>query len=376
MPYEIKLKAPPAGFAAERCQGPGEVTIYTGGLFTPESGRHFYNMLDGLAQAYLGPYLAKGPKLVSNVNDLLVIVRKDLNATVYVNELGYRAKIRPRRTIKKGEGVAREDIADVDDFEIIHPTAGNISIGKEEGFYLLFRAGWKQALYFDLTPLTGDPREIPWGRTLAQCWTMLTFDEIFSLTDEDFERLFDIGWFPFISIRGKPFEHLSDAITNDADSTQAVDGICGLFDEAALDEMLKRFEKYDFLKENMPFLETGINRFKAGDYLSSVHVVWPRIEGLMRRLLDPIEGRPSQRQLVETLRDHVLTNRPFSQLYMPVRFCEYLLAVYFKDFEVADAEIDVSRHSLAHGTATPEDFGKQKALIGLLTVEQIAYYTS
>ena len=53
MPYEMKLSATPAGFAAERCEGPAETTVYVKGLFTPESGPLFYKMLDGLARGYL-----------------------------------------------------------------------------------------------------------------------------------------------------------------------------------------------------------------------------------------------------------------------------------------------------------------------------------
>lgn len=161
MPYEIKLSATPAGFSAEKCVGPGETTVYVRGLFTPESGPLFYKMLDGLARGYLGPHLSEGPRLVSNINNVLVIVRRDLMATVYVDELGYQSRIQPKRSVKKGEGIAREDIADVDDFKIIHSKTGEISIGNDEGFYLLFRVGWKQALYFDLEPLVGSPREIP-----------------------------------------------------------------------------------------------------------------------------------------------------------------------------------------------------------------------
>jgi len=376
MPYEIKLSAPTAGFTAERCEGPGEMTVYVRGLFTPESGPLFYKMLEGLAGGYLGPHLSEGPRLVSNINNVLVIVRRDLTATVYVDELGYQSRIQPKRSVKKGEGIAREDIADVDDFKLIHSKTGEISIGNDEGFYLLFRVGWKQALYFDLEPLVGNPREIPFGKTLAACWTLLTFDEVFSLTETDFQKLFDIGWFPFVGILGPLFEGLSNTITDDTNPTKAIERICDAFDNETLDKMLKRFEKYAFLEEHIPFLETGIERLKAGDYLSSVHVVWPRIEGLMRKLLGYSNERPSQQKLAESLRDHVVTNKPFSQLYLPVRFCEYLLAVYFKDFVPTEAEIQISRHSLAHGTASNTDFSKQKALIGLLIVEQIAYYTS
>lgn len=376
MPYEIKLSAPPAGFAAETCEGPGEINVYVKGLFTSESGPLFYKMLDGLTQGYLDPHLSEGPRSVSNINYVLVIVQRNLTATVYVDELVFESMIQPKRSVKKGEGIVKEDIADVADFKLIHPETGEISIGNDEGVYLLSRVGWKQFFYFDLEPLVGKPREVPFGKMLAACWTLLTFDEVFRLTETDFKKLFDIGWFPFVGILGAPFENLSNAITDNVDPTKAIERICDAFDSEALDKMLKRFESYAFLEEHIPFLETGIERLKAGDYLSSVHVVWPRIEGLMRKLLGYSNERPSQRKLAESLRDHVVTNKPFSQLYLPVRFCEYLLAVYFKDFVPTEVEVEISRHSLAHGTASSTVFSKHKALIGLLIVEQIAYYTS
>ena len=105
MPYEMKLSATPAGFDAERCEGPAETTVYAKGLFTPESGPLFYKMLDGLARGYLGPHLSEGPRLVSDINDVLVIVRRDLTAIVYVDELAYQSRIQHKRSVKKGEGI-------------------------------------------------------------------------------------------------------------------------------------------------------------------------------------------------------------------------------------------------------------------------------
>ena len=60
------------------------------------------------------------------------------------------------------------------------------------------------------------------GKTLAACWALLTFDEVFRLTETDFKKLFDIGRFPFVGILGAPFEGLSNAITNDVDPTKAI----------------------------------------------------------------------------------------------------------------------------------------------------------
>lgn len=60
---------------------------------------------------------------------------------------------------------------------------------------------------------------------------------------------------------------------------------------------------------------------------------------------------------------------------MPHRFQDYLRDVYFADFSPAsNDEADVSRNSVAHGTASASKFNRKSAVIGILIAHQLFYF--
>jgi len=61
-------------------------------------------------------------------------------------------------------------------------------------------------------------------------------------------------------------------------------------------------------------------------------------------------------------------------LFLPEDFNEYLKQFYFSSFDLEKGEIDLSRHSLAHGVAKEEDFSKIQAFQAILILDQIFYY--
>ena len=61
-------------------------------------------------------------------------------------------------------------------------------------------------------------------------------------------------------------------------------------------------------------------------------------------------------------------------LLLPHRFSNYLQDVYFAHFNPDVSDIDVARHSVAHGVAAAEKFNQKSAVIGILTVHQLFYF--
>lgn len=376
MSYVIKLHKLPAGFAAESFHGPGEIGIWISGLFTPENGEVFYTILDNFAATYLGPYLNNPPKPLSTVECVLVIVKPNKDAEVYVNEFSILSHMQLKiEKIKKGEGIRYNEIADIDDIKFFTQENKEISVADNEGLYCLIRIGWKQAFFFDLRPFAGEKRDIPVGRILAKCWAILSYDEIFKLTNKQYETLFQLGWFPFITIIGSPFKNLSEAITQGKDTKSAIDNIIKYINDEKLDGIYLRLGKNIFWHDEIKFIEAGIERYKEKDYISSVSIVWPRIEGLIRKLRPDKKQKVKQKDLPALIEGHVVEKKPFTNLYLHGRFSQYLDAVYLRDFDETAKEIDVSRHSVAHGVATLDNFNQQKALIGILIIDQLGYYT-
>ena len=61
-------------------------------------------------------------------------------------------------------------------------------------------------------------------------------------------------------------------------------------------------------------------------------------------------------------------------LGFPDIFYKYLKEVLFKSFDLKKDEVDLSRHSTAHGVAKPEQFTKDRALQAILTLDQMYRY--
>jgi len=203
--YEVNLGFQLAGFPTHSIQGPGEVEIDIKGFATPDdNGKVFYRMLENTSNMFLVPYLKDGKHFVSDINNCLVVLHKNQKATVYINA-PLMVRIRTKKSIKKGQPLYKDDIADACDFMI-----QDVHIGDDEGVLFYFQVDWRQAFYFDLLPPDVDRREVPVEKELARFWAMLTFGEVFSLTDKDYSKLFDLGWFPFISIKKSLFQKLVD----------------------------------------------------------------------------------------------------------------------------------------------------------------------
>ena len=63
-------------------------------------------------------------------------------------------------------------------------------------------------------------------------------------------------------------------------------------------------------------------------------------------------------------------------LLLPQQLLNYLTKSVFSHFNVETGTVDLSRNSVAHGTAEEEDYTLEKALQGILTLDQIYFYIS
>jgi hypothetical protein len=98
-----------------------------------------------------GPIFSKIPGIPnrSQIDHVLVVIRDDLSATAYVNELNAVAQVKLRRTINKGDPVFESDIEDIVGFSL------GVDVPDDCAFVLLRSHGWARSLLFDFSPLTG-----------------------------------------------------------------------------------------------------------------------------------------------------------------------------------------------------------------------------
>jgi hypothetical protein len=139
-------------------------------------------------------------------------------------------------------------------------------------------------------------------------------------------------------------------------------------------ESLNAWRTQVSFQPHIEILERAVERFQAGDYVSCTGLLFPRIEGILRthHTTHGAATSPSPANLTDFAVAAKIHNE--SCLLLPHRFASYLRDVYFADFNPVAQNIDVSRHSIAHGVAAPASFNQKSALIGILVVHQLFHF--
>jgi hypothetical protein len=138
-----------------------------------------------------------------------------------------------------------------------------------------------------------------------------------------------------------------------------------------LDQFLLAWEIHPNFIPHMPLIRKACELFKDDDFVSSTALLYPRIEGILRT---------NHKVAKKWLKTEHLTSSAiefkkdkFRSLLLPQKFEQYLNEVYFKGFDPADPKIDVTRHSVSHGTAAVENFNEKSAVIGILILSHLFY---
>lgn len=370
MPYEITLDERPAGYAMHDATGvEGQsVEVVVREFTSSEDGELFVTRLEGLPATLIH----KLPVRVqpSQIDHLLALVRRDLSATVYLNELNILAKIQATRPISAGEPVREDDIAD-----IAEVTFKGVEVPPDVAVMFLFSVGWRKGFFFDLLPIATEPVPMDYDltKTLGSFYAFLLNRSVFSLTDAQWENLLKSGWFPFISLPRPLLKTLVGRARGSGILDVLVPQVTKAVQES-LPRMLKRWETLPEFGPHLALISHAAERFRVPDFISTVAILVPRIEGLLRSVFSSLALReePTQRTLAGALIDigaDVL--HPYSWL-LPNRFRQYLTDFYFANFEPGQPA-PFSRNSVGHGVADAADFNEKNAAIAFLILDQLYY---
>src|SRR6266568_7437442 len=145
MSVDFRITERFAGFAGNAAKDGEQVSVVCSEVLTSLNGVYLTWRLEGLHSALF----SKIPGLPdpSTINSLLVVIRPDLSATAYVNEIAPTATIRPTRPIAAGEPVLVSDVLELTSFSL------GVEVPAECGVVLVRSHGWRKALFYDLCPL-------------------------------------------------------------------------------------------------------------------------------------------------------------------------------------------------------------------------------
>lgn len=367
MPVEIILE-PPAGYALEAGRTGENVKVAFREFTSTEDGQPFIKRLEGIPSTILQKL--PDPIPPSQVDHLLAICSRNGKATVYINELALRAGIRAARPVGAGAGVTKDDIADVERLDL------GVWIPDDAGFLFVFSVGWRKGLFYDFGPISRPSpqrRQYDISSVLGQAYCHILFQERFSISAAEWDALFAAKWFPFASLRNETINTLISRVRSGWNPDEELNDIISEV-KGRIPQMLDSWCTHPSFAEHLKILEHAAERFQNDDPVSCTALMFPRIEGILRTHHTSlgIAEQPSSDSLA-----HLAVAAKIEKgkcLLLPHRFNTYLRDVYFADFNPDTSEIDISRHSIAHGVASGSLFNQKSAIISILIVHQLFYF--
>jgi hypothetical protein len=361
------------GFCLEtkRTTKDGEkIKVLQRGFLTDSDGDQFYTILDNITGIFLVNWLSENRFSVSNIINCLIFLDKKNEAEVFIN-VPTIMQIITKRNLDAGNPVTKEDIADIRKIEF-----PGIDIESYCGIFYIFSNGWRKGLYFDLKSreTSKTKEDFKKLRTLfATFYSHMTFPEILKLEENIKDKMTENGWFPFTRILGKRFKELHDAIENDFPIVETSLKIIDSFEKESIRQMCDTWMSKEDFKTHETIIRKGVDEYLEGDFISSICILYPRIEGIIR-LMGGLEIKNSKSTDLAKKLESVAKEKDGLNLYLPEDFTKYLIKFFFAPFNLKEEKVPLSRHSLAHGVAKESDFDKIKAFQGIMILDQIFFY--
>lgn len=262
-----------------------------------------------------------------------------------------------------------DDIADITEIDV------GVEIPSDCGVMFLFSWRWRKGFFFDLRPLGPKPslRDYNFASIFAACHCALAFPEVFSLTDEQWKRMMADGWFPFAGLKkgtvsdmichckqGWDMARLQPRIVEECKAlARDVAGFC---------------DSNPLFRPHADAIKTAARHFASGDQLSAAHLLYPRIEGVLRSYYLERGGKPPLRQdrLLDAALKGGMVGRHNYCLLLLERFDTYLKSVIFAGFDSA-SPVGVSRHTIGHGVVDTKQCDEKSVACAFLSLHHLYY---
>lgn len=370
----IYLKEKPVGYCITSGRAGEKIQVQYRGISLSSSGRDFIRKVEGIPSKIL-EMTCEGLH-ASNVKSLIAIIHDDLKTEVHLNDVEISAEAIVTRSVNVGDSVMKSDIYHFD--RLIFE---GISFPNDCGYIVILNNGWDRILCWDFGPLLEKEsyRSIDYdvNRFIATGFSASVFYDMFDLDDSEWDKVILSGWFPFSYLDYEQQQNLLTHIKLDWDTQEIEKEIDKEFCINS-SEWLAKINDNEKIKKHYDIIEKAIKYHANQDYDASIHILYLRIEALLRE--DFIRANPHKEgRRQDALSNHIPTNitkhtHTFTRLF-PNKFGEYLNKYYFKDFSVNGDSNFISRNTIGHGTTDLASFTRKASLIGFLILDQIHQYT-
>ena len=368
MPVEIKLPHAKVGYAATHGRKGEKLEVILREFTSSEDGNLFISRLEGIPRHIISHLPGASLHIEAQVDHLFAIIRPDGATTVYLNDLPFSMLTRIKGAKDAGAYVSLGDILDITKLQL-----QGVTVPMNAGIVVILSSGWRKGLYFDFTPLhrADAPRSYDIEATLGQYYCYLMFQHLFSMSDAVWDEFFHQGWFPFIHLPHGTLRTMVEWAAAKFSLDEQLDSIVPAI-ITTVAAQIDGWKAHPIFANHHTLVATAFQRYSAGDFVSAIAILLPRIEGILRdhHFADPAAQRASQENLAASAITRAqLPDHPYS-LLLPLRFRRYLEEVYFASFDALNPG-GLSRNTVAHGVAPPETFDRKGATLGFLILLQL-----
>lgn len=376
MPYTFNLEGnPPCGLAESIGVKGEEIKIRTSGFFTSMEGERFVSLAEGF-ESLISPALLHFKVLPSGIDHLVAIFHPDGRVEVFCNELLQRACCQLRdvsgQGVKKNQSLTVNNIGDIKSVQFFDKDMNPIIIPPNSGLIYIFSVSWRKGLFFDLSPLANEkkPRVDDIEKVMGKNFTLLTFYELYAANENEWTKLFEWGWFPFIGMSNGDRGSLILMAREGRYLESHIIEYCKNFAKD-LRGRISNYEKKDFLSASIFFIKSAADHYEKEEWPAAISILYPRIEGIMRHVLK--NEKVAARKLYPNIENLIGKREVHSSLF-PIQFEKFLKTVVYKDFDLTTGNTDLGRHSYAHGAARFDDFNFINSTLLFLILDQMYFY--
>ena len=374
-PLRFKNVEPLVGFTAEPAKAGQHVKVCTR-LALSSDAPLFHKLvenLDGVIR-HMGQN-ARAAINLRRANVVLLIVRPDNTAELWVDAAAVALQCRVKRPITAGSVIFEHDIADVTGMGF--PC---VIIGDNDKVLCLFREAWSFGLAFDFNP--NGQLDLGWFSTaLGTLYRTLHYRHQYEAvnTPAIFDPLLAAGWFPFVEIITSEFPDLARCAEAGFDITEIETKIVAAFDSARINRLLERWSAKSHLAARIDLLNEATEAFLAQKPASTIKIILTELEGVLNDAYKVVHGGQGAKlkKLLAFAETSAEKRAGGSEtLFFPAAFGRYLATHTFANFDpVAQTGTAGSRHAVGHGAATQESYTMPRALQAILSLDQLAFYT-
>jgi hypothetical protein len=328
------------------------------------------NLFTGMKQRLFDYYAKLAGYRPDEYGNLLVLFHASGSSTIYIDELRVEGAL-PCHIDGSNTG--------------LRCVIQGIDIPSDAGLMIFIDYGEHRLAMYDVTPVAcratrpnpkkpdNTSRTVDHELILGSLVNQILAFELEEITEEEWSKLFQAGWFPFAFLQGSLNHRLLQHVNCNDELGGFAAEVASII-AATWRHKIARWRIHPILKNEILFLECAFDCFLDGNWIAANSVLGPRIEGIM---IEAIGCYKTHFPMISAFGEMAQAADPGNQIIKVDRLVQYLKDVVYVSGNMMKPDrlhAGLNRHLLGHGRAQASSLDIESAVIRFLLIDHISRY--